>query len=130
MKKYYRKVQIALAIYILLIGLSAIAGSYGLIFMNGLGMQIESLHGYFPSFFVPGLILGFIVGGTHLFASYQLIKNQNFAPEASAIAGFGLIIWVYTEIYIIQQAHWLQAVYFALGIITLFTTMGLYKFRK
>ncbi len=98
--------------------------------MNGLGMQISSLHGYFPSFILPGLILGFVVGGTHLIASYLLIKNQKFSPEASAVAGFGMIIWIYTEMYIIQNPHWLQTFYFVVGIITLIATMGLFKYRQ
>lgn len=112
-----------LASFLLLIGITALAGGYGLIFRNGLGMPLSSLAGSpFTSYFWPGVILFFVVGGTHVFASIMLFKRHYLSAEFSAIAGFGLLIWVFVEMYIILGGHPLQALYFSFGILTLVLT--------
>lgn len=102
------------------IALTAINGGYRLISTNGLGIPVSLLKGsIFTSYFWPAVILLVVVGGTHALSAWSLFKNYRYAPELAAIAGFGLLIWTFTEIYIMHQAHILQAVYFSFGIITL-----------
>lgn len=120
-----------LSAVLLLTGLSAVAGGYGLIFMDGLGMPLSSLSGSpFASYFWPGIILAFVVGGTNLLASVLLFKNHRLAPEAVGIAGFGMIIWIFTEMYIIFEGHLLHAFYFALGIVILLGAAALKFYVK
>lgn len=119
-----------LSVFLFCIGLSAIAGGYGLIFLNGLGMPVTSLHGVFSSFIIPGLILAFIVGGTHIAASILLWLKSKYAVEATAVAGFGLLVWIFTELYIIREGHWLHVLYFGFAVVTLIVTMLLLKLRK
>lgn len=111
--------RIKLIAALLLVAVSAFAGGIGLAFFNGLNMPVENLGGIFSSYFWPGMILFFVVGGTNLLGAIMVIKNNKFSPEWSAIAGFGLLIWIYTEIYIIKEVAWLQVLYFALGIVIL-----------
>lgn len=120
----------ALSVFLFCIGLSAVAGGYGLVFLNGLGMPVANLRGVFNSFFAPGLILAFIVGGTHIAASILLWLKSRFAVETTALAGFGLLIWVFTELYIIRAGHWLQVLYFSFAVATLIATMLVLRFRK
>lgn len=116
------------ATYLLLVGLSAVAGGFGLIFMNGLGMPVASLHGAFNSYVIPGLILSIVVGGTYLEAARRVWAGVRLAPEAVATAGFGLAIWIFTELYIIHEPRWLQAVYFSFALVTLIGSLTLLKF--
>ena len=104
----------------LFVGLSAVAGGIGLLATGGLGMPLSILsHSPFSSFFWPAMILLFIVGGTHLYAAFGQYKNRPNALRSAAIAAFGLLIWIFTELYMLRDSHWLQALYFGLGILSL-----------
>jgi hypothetical protein len=108
------------AAFLLLVGLSAVAGGYGLIFMNGLGMSSSYINKwpFYGSFLGPGLILGVIVGGTNLFASFLIFIKNKVARESALVAGFGMIIFEFFEVYITKESHWLQIFYFLVGITT------------
>lgn len=96
--------------------LSAFLGSVLAMAVNGAGVPLEHLAGSpFTSYFVPGLILGIVVGGTQLAAAVTLLAKRNSALLLSAVAGFGMMIWIFVELAIIRQYSWLQTVYFALG---------------
>lgn len=123
-KKFFRGLLITVLFFN---ALSAVAGGVGLIFLNGLGMPLESLNNVFPNFLIPGLILFLIVGGSNLAAAVSIIKNWKYAMEAAMVAGFGMQIWIYTELYIIQQPHWLQTMYFATGTLVLILAFLLYS---
>lgn len=130
LKKFYTLIMIMRKLLIfteIFCGLTAFAGGAALIFMNGLGMPIEWLGGIFNSYFWPGFILAVVVGGVNLTAAAFLWKNYRLWAEASATAGFGLLIWILTELYIIGQPHWLQVFYFGAGILILVLTMQIMK---
>lgn len=124
-----RTVHKLLSVFLFFIGLTALYGGYGLLCKDGLGIPVESLHGVFRSFFVPGLILFLVVGGTHILASVLLWRGTQGQYEAVATAGFGLLIWEFTELYIMREPHWLQALYFCFGLATLVVTMVLLRYR-
>jgi hypothetical protein len=125
------KLDKALSVYLFLIGASAVQGGFNLITSNGSGMSVELLkHSPFTSFFWPGLILALIVGGTHLAAAISLWVKYKYAPEITAVSGFGMVIWIFTELNIIRQTHWLQTMYFGLGIITVVSALLLLRFTE
>jgi hypothetical protein len=96
--------------------LSALVGAVLAIAANGAGVPLEYLaHSPFSSYFVPGLILGVVVGGTQLAAASTLLAKRRTALLLSAVAGFGMLIWIFVELAIIRQFSWLQAAYFCLG---------------
>ncbi|MEO6310536.1 MAG: hypothetical protein ABIO33_07600 [Leifsonia sp.] len=67
------------------------------------------------SFVVPGLILGGIVGGTQLTAAIAMLTRRRSALLWSAVSGFGMMIWIFVEMAIIETYSWLQTLYFGLG---------------
>jgi hypothetical protein len=84
----------------------------------------------FTSFLWPGVILAVIVGGTHIVAAVLLFLKHRIALESLAIAGFGLNIWIFTEMYIVQKSYWLHALYFGIAILELIVTMLLLKYGR
>lgn len=111
-----------------LVGTSAAVGGFGLVITDGLGMQNSVLKDTpFTSFILPGLILSFIVGGTQLIALYKLLKRKNDALFYAAIASFGLMIWLFVEVFIIDHRTALQAVFYAFAILEMMAILGLLK---
>jgi hypothetical protein len=96
--------------------LSALAGAILAVAANGAGVPLEYLANTpFPSYAVPGVILGVVVGGTQLAAAAALWKKHRSALLLSGVAGFGMLIWIFVELAVIRQYSWLQSAYFALG---------------
>ena len=98
-------------------GLSAVAGSIGV--MRGL-MPFPDvwLHGTpFHGYFVPGLILCVVVGGSHLAAAYILSRSLRFAKIASRIAGLILIGWMIGEFKVIGFQAPIQVWFVTLGLL-------------
>jgi len=87
------------------------AGSLGII------PPLEWLEGTpFDSYLVPGLVLILVVGGTHALAFVLLLRRTTWALAASAVAGFGMVIWVFVQMVLIPYSF-LQAVYFGAGLL-------------
>jgi hypothetical protein len=105
---------------------SSFGGAVLAIFFNGAGVPLEVLAGtwFQSSFLVVGLILGIILGGTHAVAAFALITRRPWALLASAVAGFAMLIWNFTELAIIGYS-WLQSVYFGFGILELILVLAL-----
>src|SRR5205823_4490368 len=107
----------SLAVLELLVGLGAVAGGASLALApNGsiLHMPLENLSGTpFPDYFIPGLLLGLVVGGTHIAAAaLTLMRNCNARP-AGILAGSVLIVWILTQLALIGYQHPLQPLYLA-----------------
>jgi hypothetical protein len=111
--------------------LSALAGAVLAVAANGAGVPLKYLgNSPFRSYAVPGVILGVVVGGTQLAAAIALLRRQRMALLLSAIAGFGMLIWIFVELAIIRQYSWLQSAYFALGaleLILVLTLLGIWR---
>lgn len=111
-----RKLLIGVSLFIFI---SAIAGAVGLI-GGGINIPLSLIEGsVFSSYLIPGLVLGIVIGGTHLVAAFSVWKRRRFAADISAVAGFGLVIWIFVEMYIMEAAHWAHTLYFTCGIIML-----------
>jgi hypothetical protein len=82
----------------------------------------------FRSYFLPGLILCVVVGGTQLFAAYALLARRSFEKGAAAVAGCILIGWMIGEIYFIGYRAPIQAWFLALGVLELI--LSLMKLRR
>lgn len=125
------KINKIFSVYLLLISLSAVLGGYNLIVNNGGGLPLEWLvNSPFSNYFWPGIILLFVVGGTHLIAAVTLWKNYFIAPSIASVAGCGLLIWIFTEVYMIEHTHWLQILYFGFGMVTLISSIVLLQYRR
>lgn len=79
----------------------------------------------FSSFAIPGLLLGVAIGGTQAAAAAALLTRNRSGLLLPAVAGFGILVWIFTELAIIQQYSWLQAVYFVHGGMELLLVLAL-----
>ena len=73
-------------------------------------MPVEIMHGFFKDFLTPGfMLIGLGVLNAAAFITV-LLKNRNGWILASLALG-GLFIWFTVEIIILQEFHWLHAVW-------------------
>lgn len=105
--------------------LSSFGGAVLAIVFDGAGVPREHLAGtWFPSFLGPGLILGIVVGGTQAAGAFALLTWRRWALLAAAVAGFVMLIWIFSELALIGY-FWLQSVYFGLGTLELILVLAL-----
>ncbi|MFB2557415.1 hypothetical protein [Herbiconiux liangxiaofengii] len=103
---------------LLIFGAVSAAGGcvLGVVF-NGAGVPLAYLDGTpFPTFVLPGLILGIVIGGTQAAGAIAILRRHPRELAIAAAAGFGMIIWIFAELAIITEYSFLQTIYFALGI--------------
>jgi len=122
----HRAVRWALVIVSAFNALSAIGGGIAILATNGLGMPLSMLSsGPFSSFTGPGLILLIVIGGTQTAAAVLLLRRSPSALAWAAVAGFGMVIWIFVETGIIAGMSWLQVLYFATGVLQLALVLAL-----
>ena len=101
------------------VGFSALpSGIFLMIFPDGnkLKMPLSMLdRSPFSSFFLPGLILASVIGIGHLAAAAMTVRRLRFFPQAGAVTGLSLMIWIFVQVSMIGGGHWLQYLYFFLG---------------
>ena len=73
-------------------------------------MPVEIMHGAYPDFFLPGIIL-FGLGVLKFYAFISLLKKTLLDWFMVGLALGGLIIWFVVEIIILQELHWLHAMW-------------------
>jgi len=106
--------------------LSAVGGGVAILATGGLGMPLSMLSsGPFSSFTGPGLILLIVIGGTQSAATVLLLRRRPSALAWAAVAGPGMIIWIFVETGIIAGISWLQVLYFATGVLQLALVLAL-----
>jgi hypothetical protein len=118
-----RWIRIVLTVLTALVGLTAVAGGIALVVgaatSSSLGGAVPGpsyLGGSpFTSYLAPGLVLGGVVGGTHLLAAVLVGRGARSGPVAAAVAAFGLLIWIFVQMMFIPFSL-LQAAYFAAGL--------------
>jgi len=131
--KTYKIINLLLAILLLFTGIISVASGATMIATNGMGMPLEWIEGTaFTSYLVPGLILLIIIAGVTILAGILLLKNKKGAREAAAASGFGLLIWLFTEMYVLEKmgSHFLHAIIFAEALVIFIAVMVLLKLYK
>lgn len=103
-----------------LVGFSAVAGGLSLI-NNPRMMPVEWLDGtFFDNYFLPGVILFGVVGLSSVIAGLSMILKISGRYMASLMASLILIFWLTAEIAIIGEIHFLQILYYALGLLSVY----------
>jgi hypothetical protein len=121
-----RAISIGLVVMLIFGVLSSLIGTVLATAANGAGMPLSYLDGTpFTSYVIPGVILGVIVGGTQLLGAWAILAQWRSALLLAAVAGFGMLVWIFVEIAVIEEYSWLQALYFALGIAELAAVIAL-----
>jgi hypothetical protein len=121
-----RSIRVSLAVVAAFCALSAVGGAGAMLLTDGLGMPLSILDSSpFTSFVIPALVLLFVVGGTQSLALVQLLRHRAPALLCSAVAGFGLVIWIYVETVIIRGFSALQGIYLVPGLLELALVLAL-----
>lgn len=116
----------ALLIVTVFNALSALVSGVAMLLTDGLGMPLSFLEtSPFTSFLWPGVVLVVVVGGTQAFAAVLLTLRREAALLWSAVAGFGMLIWIFIETGLIREWSWLQILYFATSVVQLALVLGL-----
>jgi hypothetical protein len=108
--------KVALIVLELCIGVGALAG--GLNALTGAkGVPREWLDRTpFKSYFVPGLLLFVVIGGSMLVAAGLLLGGASAARLVSLEAGIVLLGWIAAQLATIGFRHWLQPLFLVLGL--------------
>lgn len=91
-------------------GLGAIAGGSLLIAAPDgrlMDMPVEIIHGFFPDFLVPGILLVGL-GILNVAAFFAVLSRKRLDWVLAWLALGGLIIWFVVEIIVLQELHWLH----------------------
>ena len=128
--KIYGVISKILTILLLFTGFISIISGVWMIVTNGMGMPVSWLDDTaFTSYLIPGLILSIVIAGVTILAGILLIIRRKGAIEASAASGFCLLIWLFTEMYILTTmgSHFLHAIIFTEALVILIATMILLR---
>ncbi|MFC3749300.1 hypothetical protein [Paenibacillus sp. GCM10012306] len=123
------------------LGVGAIAGGGALVAdpQGGLvGMSVTLLtRSPFPDFLVPGLLLLMVFGLFPLFTLYSMIRRPQWqwaevlnpfkelhsSWVLSLYIGFGQIIWIMVQTYILNAVYWPHVLYMSLGLLIQIVTL-------
>ena len=126
------KVYIALGALQAFIGLGALAGGIPLVMDPSgsiLGLPSDFIDGtIFPNYLIPGIFLLAVNGvGSIIGAGFSFARNR-YAKEIAVVLGAILVAWIVIQIITIKSFHWLQVLYFILGVVEL--GIGMYIRRR
>lgn len=108
--------RVALLVLLSFGAVSSFAGGCLGVFTDGGGIPLTYLTGTpFQSYLIPGLILGILVGGTQLLGAVTVQLGRPRGMLAAAVAGFGMMMWIFIELAMLREYSFLQSIYFALG---------------
>jgi hypothetical protein len=105
-----------------------IGGGMMLVQPNGSSLQLSPLllQGTpFKTFFIPGIILLLLVGGSNLIATWVIMLRRKNAFSFSLAAGIVMVIWVAAQMLFTSTFVWQQIVYLGIGILIMLTSFHL-----
>jgi hypothetical protein len=115
-------IRYALGVLLAFLALNAFGGGY--YGMSGAEkVPLEWLEGSpFKNYFIPGLILFIVVGGSFLIASILVFARLHYDRLASFAAVLIVYIWLAVQITIIGCVSWMQPVTAILALVILILT--------
>ncbi len=129
-----KSISVTLGIIQSIVAFSAIpAGILMVIQPDGskLGIPMELLDASpFSDFFIPGLFLLVINGLAQGFAGLSSFNQFKFYRTLGFILGIVLVLWIIIQVYFINPIHYLQVIYFILGITEVVLALFLLNTKK
>lgn len=119
--KGQRWISNALGVLQILIGVGGVPA--GLILMldptgSGMGFSPELLAGTpFQNYFIPGLFLFAVNGLGSLVGGVLNVIRHRYAGETAVGLGILLMGWIIVQVGLLGLIHWMQPLYFGLGLI-------------
>lgn len=141
-RKQARPLAVVL-LYILqaFLGIGAVAGGVGLVTDpsgEAIGMPVSVLErSPFPNFFIPGILLFLVFGLLPLFVLYGLVARKQWrwadllnpfkelynVWALSLYIGFGQIIWIMVQTYMLNTVSVIHLLYMSLGLLIQVVTL-------
>ncbi|HRD43877.1 MAG TPA: hypothetical protein PLN30_08980, partial [Ferruginibacter sp.] len=82
----------------------------------------------FRNYFIPGLVLFALVGGSALFAAITVFRKNRISRYAAFSCGIIILLWLMVQVAIIGYVSWMQPTTATAAIIILFLTWQLSKY--
>jgi hypothetical protein len=79
----------------------------------------------FTTYFVPSLVLVFVVGGSFVVAAYAVVAGLRTARVSALSAGAIVLAWVIVQVAIIGYVSWLQPATTVAGVLVVFLALRL-----
>ncbi|MFT5167537.1 MAG: hypothetical protein ACI8P3_002775 [Saprospiraceae bacterium] len=118
-----KRVGLFLGILQVFVAVGAIPAGLSMIFEpdgSGLGLSSKVLVGSpFQDFFIPGLFLFFVNGLLNALGAVFSIKRKKYAGIFGLVLGIILLLWICIQVYFIGLTHFLQPLFFAVGVVEL-----------
>jgi hypothetical protein len=113
-------------------GLSGLAGGYGLIADPSaatLGMELSWLEGTpFNDYLIPGIVLLTFNGLGNTIAAILSLRKNKYMNGVAVFFGFGMMIWIASQVLWIGHKSFLQPLYFTTGLAQ--ALLGLIMWKK
>jgi hypothetical protein len=110
---------------LLLVGVNAFLGGYYAI-AGARNVPTSWLEGSpFTNYFIPGLVLFFVVGGCCLTAAIVVFRNRPMARRAALISASVIVVWLAIQISIIGYVSWMQPVTATVTLLIFLLTLAL-----
>ena len=125
-----RVIRNILGLILAFAALNALGGGYyGM--AGAESVPLEWLNGSpFKNYFIPGIILFIIVGGSFLIASVSVFANARYARMASFFSVLVVFIWLAVQVSIIGFISWMQPVTASVAFVILILTWVLPERRN
>jgi len=116
-----KQLTYSLGILQVLIGIGAVPVGFMMIINPYGALPIEMLEGSpFPNFLIPGIFLFSVNGVGSLIGAYLTFRRHLYASLAAIALGTFLVAWIVVQVWSLgPPIHWLQVLYFVLGIVEL-----------
>lgn len=62
----------------------------------------------FSDYFIPGLFLFIIIGGSALIAGIAVFRGHRLARKAALFCGFTVLLWIIVQVSVIGYVSWMQ----------------------
>ena len=126
-KSTEKLIRYALGILLLLVAINAFGGGYyGM--AGAKDVPTEWLkNSPFRNYFIPGLFLFVVVGGTSFLAAFAVFKRLSYARNTALVSGIVILIWLIVQISIIGYVSWMQPATAVAALLILFLTWLLPK---
>lgn len=113
-------------------GLSGLAGGFGLISdptAASLGMELSWLEGTpFNTYLIPGIVLLAFNGLGNIIAAILSLRKNKYMNKVAIFFGFGMMIWIASQVLWIGYKSFLQPLYFSTGLVQ--AILGLIIWKK
>lgn len=124
LQKFYR---ITLGTLLTILALNAFGGGfYGI--TGAKDIPVEWLRGSpFPNYFIPGLFLFVVIGGSAMVASIMVFRQHPLARIAAFGCGILVLAWLLVQVFIIGYVSWMQPATAIVAVLILLVTPQLPK---